>query len=88
MLLVTPEEQELATMPATREQAMDSEIAERSSAHCTTAEGELILDLGLCNSEGGFKDLYAALPPLLPPSSEPSVSPVSLSSPVRHSVPE
>ncbi len=38
---------ELATMPTTRETAVDSESAERSSAHCTMAEGELIEDLEL-----------------------------------------
>lgn len=47
---------EPATMPATREKAMDSEIAERSSSHCTMADGELIVDLGLWNSEGEFMD--------------------------------
>ncbi|KAL0179982.1 hypothetical protein M9458_025424, partial [Cirrhinus mrigala] len=39
--------QEPATTPATREKAVASEIAERSSAHCTMAEGELLMDLGL-----------------------------------------
>ncbi len=50
---------------------------------------ELRTAVELWNVEGDpNSDLYADLPPLLPPSSEPSVSPVSLSSPVRNSVPE
>ncbi len=59
---------EPATTSATREKAMDSEIAERSSAPCTMAGGELIFDQRLCNSNEDFKDLYADQPPLLPPS--------------------
>ncbi len=43
---------EPATTPATREKAMDSESAEKSSAPSTVAEGELIMDLGLCNAKG------------------------------------
>ncbi len=42
--------QEPATMPATKEKAVDSESTERSSAPCTVAEGDLIMDLELCNS--------------------------------------
>ncbi len=44
------------------------------------AEGELNVDLGLLYLKGKCMDVYADLPPLLPPSSEPSVSPVSKSS--------
>ncbi len=43
---------ELATTPALRENAMDGVSAERSSAHCTAAEGELSMECGLCHNEG------------------------------------
>ncbi len=49
-----------------REKAVDSESAERSSAHCTMAEGE---------PSSGDLDIYADMPPLLPPLSELSVCP-------------
>ncbi len=58
MLQVTSDQvREPATTPATREKAVDSEIVERSSAHCTMAEGELSVDLELWSSEGVFVDL-------------------------------
>ncbi|KAL0170752.1 hypothetical protein M9458_035348, partial [Cirrhinus mrigala] len=58
-------------MPATSENAEASVIAERSSAHCNMAEDELVVDLGLFEAERVFDwDIYADLPPLLPPSSE------------------
>ncbi|KAL0175979.1 hypothetical protein M9458_028309, partial [Cirrhinus mrigala] len=67
---------EPATMPATREEAVAGEIAERSSTHCTMAE--LSVDLGLLEVEGVFEmDFFADLPPLLSPLSE---LPVSLGS--------
>ncbi len=50
------------------------------------AEGELSMDLELWSSEGGFVDFYADLPLLLPPCLEPSVTPVSPSSPERAAV--
>ncbi len=69
--------------------AVNSESAERSSAHCTMDEGELIVDLGMWNAEGDPKlDLWSDLPSLFPPSSEPSLSPVPTSGPGRASVPE
>ncbi len=40
---------EPATMPATRKKNVDSQSAERSSAHCTMAEDELFVDQGLWN---------------------------------------
>ncbi len=52
-----------AKVLATREMAMDSESAERSSAHSTMAEGEL-------SSVDFDMDIYADLPAHLPPSSE------------------
>ncbi|KAL0177835.1 hypothetical protein M9458_026729, partial [Cirrhinus mrigala] len=58
---------EPATTPAMREKVVASEIAEGSSVHCNMPEGDLI-------------DLYADLPPLLPPSSERSLTPVPTSS--------
>ncbi len=39
--------------PQTREKAADSVSAERSSAPCTAAEGELSMARGLCHSKGG-----------------------------------
>ncbi len=44
---------EPATTPPTREKAADSVSAERSSAPCTAAEGELSMARGLCHSKGG-----------------------------------
>ncbi len=75
---------ELATTPAMRGRAVGSESTESAMA-----EGELFEELGLWNPEGDLNsDLYADLPPLILPSSEPFFSPVSLSSPERHSVHE
>ncbi len=54
------------------EKTMDSESLEKSSAHCNMCEGELFVDQGLWNTEGDPKlDIWADLPPLLLPSSEP-----------------
>ncbi len=89
MLIVTSDQvREPATTPATREQAVDSESAERRGAPCTVAEGELNLDLGLLDLEGEAVDVDADLPPLLPHCSEPSVTPASPSCPERDSVPK
>ncbi len=88
LLITSDQVREPATTPATRERAVESESAERSSAHCAMAEGDLNANLGLLDSEGGVLDVYVDLPPLLPPSSEPSVTPVSPSSPERDSVPK
>ncbi|KAL0192165.1 hypothetical protein M9458_010461, partial [Cirrhinus mrigala] len=68
---------EPATTPTTREKTVDSESVERSSARCTMAEGELIVDLRLLEVEGvSDMDVYTDLPPLFPPLSEPPVCPV------------
>ncbi len=88
LFMTSDQVREPATTPAKTEKAMDRETAERSSAHCTMGEGELIVDLEPWNSEGEIVDLYADLPPLLPPSSEPSVSSVPKSCTERASVPE
>ncbi|KAL0157332.1 hypothetical protein M9458_048578, partial [Cirrhinus mrigala] len=73
--IVAEPELQPATMPVTRENAETSEIAERSSAHCNMAEGELFTYLGLLEAERVFNlNMYADLPPLLPPSLEPSVT--------------
>ncbi len=45
-----------ATMPATREKAVASEIVERSSDNCTRAEGELLMDLGEWKAEGDLME--------------------------------
>ncbi len=75
---------EPATVPTTREQAVDGVSAEWSSAPCTAAEGELIIQLGLLDFEGNLidweTDLEIELPPLLSPSTPlvPSSPPSSL----------
>ncbi len=75
---------EPATVPITREQAVDGVSAEWSSAPCTAAEGELLIHLGLLDMEWDLIDWDAALeielPPLLSPSSPlvPSSPPSSL----------
>ncbi len=77
---------ELATVPTTREQAVDGVSAEWSSVPCTAPEGELIIQLGLLDLEGDLieweTDLEIELPPLLSPS-----SPLVLSSPPSSLVP-
>ncbi len=64
---------EPATMPTTREPAVDGVSAEWSSAPCTTAEMELIIHLRLLDMEEDLIDweteLEYEMPPLLPPSS-------------------
>ncbi len=75
---------EPATVPTTREPAVDGVSAEWSSAPCTVVQGELILHLGLLDMEGDLIDweteLKFELPPLLSPSSPlvPSSPPSSL----------
>ncbi len=49
---------EPATVPTTREPAVDGVSAEWSSASCTAAEGELIVHLGLLDMEGDLIDEY------------------------------
>ncbi len=64
---------EPATVLATGDSMMDSKSVEGSSAHCTTAEGEIQLDSGdLIEFD---MDIYADMPILLPPSSEISACP-------------
>ncbi len=74
---------EPATMPALRENAMDGVSAERSSASCAAAEGELKMAHGLSHSEGEntpfleFGPGRATDPKSSPPSSpESSLSPL------------
>ncbi|KAL0199837.1 hypothetical protein M9458_003024, partial [Cirrhinus mrigala] len=75
--------------PAMKEEAMASVITERRGVHCTLGEGELLVDLGLWEAESLFNvDLYADLPPLLPPSSEPSITLVPKSILERAPVPK
>ncbi len=61
------------TVPTAREQAVDGESAKWSFAHCTAADGELIVHLGLLDFDGDLidweADLEADLHPLLSPSS-------------------
>ncbi len=80
---------EPATMPTTREPAVDGVSAEWSSAPCTVAEGELIVHLGLLDVEGDLIDwsaeLEIELPPLLSPSSP--LVPASSAPPERSPVP-
>ncbi len=68
---------EPATTPATREKATDSVSAERSSAPCTAAEGELSMARQLCHTE----DERVPVPELSPewapiPELSPEKSPV------------
>ncbi len=65
--------QEPATGHATVDDVREHEGLEESPAHCTTAEGELLLDsVDLIDSD---LDLYVDMPILLPPSYELSVFP-------------
>ncbi len=85
---------ERATVPTTREPAVDGVSAEWSSASCTAAEGELIVHLGLLDMEGDLIDwsteLEIELPPLLSPSSPlvPSSPPSSPLVPASSAPPE
>ncbi len=78
---------ESATTPAPREQAVDGESAEWSSAPCTAAEGELIGHLGLQYVEGDLIDWEIIWKPTFPsplsfiPSSSPPSSSVPTFSP-------
>ncbi len=76
---------EPAATPATRENTADSESAERSSAHCTAAEGELSMAHGMCHSKG----VRAPIPEFGPGrATDPkSSSPSSLESPSSPLVP-
>ncbi|KAL0162119.1 hypothetical protein M9458_041515, partial [Cirrhinus mrigala] len=66
---------EPATEPATVDVPDGREGAEDSTAHCTTAEGEQRLDLGLNfleqNLSNFSEDIYEDMPVLLPPSKLP-----------------
>ncbi|KAI2662215.1 Unconventional myosin-XV [Labeo rohita] len=66
---------EPATEPATVDVPDGHEGAEDSTAHCTTAEGEQRLDLGLnfleLNLNNFSEDVYEDMPILLPPSKLP-----------------
>ncbi|KAK2911316.1 hypothetical protein Q8A67_003449 [Cirrhinus molitorella] len=79
---------ELASTPAMRENAQASVLAERNSAHCTMAEGELSKELGEEKADGDLIDWFSNLPPLIPPLSEPSATPISMSSPEWAEVPK
>ncbi|KAI2653768.1 hypothetical protein H4Q32_014108 [Labeo rohita] len=65
---------EPATEPATVHVPDGHEGAEDSTAHCTTAEGEQCLDLGLLALEQDLTDFFGDvdedMPALLPPSSK------------------
>ncbi len=63
---------------------MDSESTERSSTPYTVAEGELIMDLGQCNSEGERALVPESSPERAPvPEFSPERAPVHPSSPER-----
>ncbi|KAL0199789.1 hypothetical protein M9458_002976, partial [Cirrhinus mrigala] len=65
---------ELASLYTTAEVTVEREGTEKSPAHCTSTEGELKQDLGLGSFEKDLinfdEDIYADMPPLIPPSSE------------------
>ncbi len=65
---------EPATVPITREQAVDGVSAEWSSAPCTAAEGELMRPLGLLDSEGA-SDPPVPAPRMCPPVPAPRMCP-------------
>ncbi|KAL0176632.1 hypothetical protein M9458_028962, partial [Cirrhinus mrigala] len=70
-------------------EAEASGIVERSSTHCNMVEGELVVDLGLFEAEGVFdRDMYVDLPPVLPPSSEPTETAMTELSPERAPLPK
>ncbi|KAL0177314.1 hypothetical protein M9458_026208, partial [Cirrhinus mrigala] len=73
--LASDQVREPATEPATVDVPDGREGAEDSTAHCTTAEGEQRLDLGLNfleqNLSNFSEDIYEDMPVLLPPSKLP-----------------
>ncbi|KAI2665042.1 hypothetical protein H4Q32_003383 [Labeo rohita] len=73
--LLSDQVRESATEPATVDVPDGREGAEDSTAHCTTAEGEQRLDLGLIVLEQDLtnfvEDIYEDMPALLPPSKLP-----------------
>ncbi|KAL0181988.1 hypothetical protein M9458_021363, partial [Cirrhinus mrigala] len=52
LLVISVQVCEPVTIPTTREKALASVIVEGCSAHCNTAKGELVEDLGLIEAEG------------------------------------
>ncbi|KAL0170155.1 hypothetical protein M9458_034751, partial [Cirrhinus mrigala] len=66
---------EPATSLVREEFTVEHEDAEEGPAHCTSAEGELKLDLGQMDLINFNEDIYADMPPLIPPSSELSIDP-------------
>ncbi len=70
---------EPATEPATGDNSVYSESAEGGFDHCNMADCKLKLDLGLLDVKQDFidfnTDIYADMPPLLPPSSKLSTCP-------------
>ncbi|KAL0159349.1 hypothetical protein M9458_043074, partial [Cirrhinus mrigala] len=66
---------EPATSLAREELKVEHKDAEEDPAHCTSAEGELKLDLGQMDLINFDVDIYADMPPLILPSSELSVDP-------------
>ncbi len=88
LLVMSVQVREPATKTASRENDTDSESTENSSDSCTVADGEVVLDHGLCNSEGE----RAPVPELSPerahvPPSSPEWAPVPELSPERAPVP-
>ncbi|KAI2653852.1 Chromatin-remodeling ATPase INO80 [Labeo rohita] len=66
---------EPAALNMTVDVSVEHEGAEESIAHCTAAEGELSLELGQMDLIDFYTDIYADMPPLLPPSFELSACP-------------
>ncbi|KAL0170706.1 hypothetical protein M9458_035302, partial [Cirrhinus mrigala] len=64
---------EPATSHGTEEVSVEREEAEEGPAHCTSAEGEQKLELGQMDLINFDEDIYADMPPFIPPSSELSV---------------
>ncbi|KAI2650866.1 Gag polyprotein [Labeo rohita] len=55
--------------------SVEHEDAEESLDHCTSTDGELKLELGQMDLINFDEDIYADMPPLIPPSSELLVDP-------------
>ncbi|KAI2666602.1 hypothetical protein H4Q32_010504 [Labeo rohita] len=68
-----PTVREPATSHATEEISVEREEAKEGPNHCTSAEGEQKLELGQMDLVNFDEDIYANMPPFIPPSSELSV---------------
>ncbi|KAL0185255.1 hypothetical protein M9458_020952 [Cirrhinus mrigala] len=68
--IMSEQVRETATLHATEEFTVEREEAEEGPSHCTSAEGELSMELGQIDLIDFYTDIYADMPPILPPSSD------------------